>query len=246
MGKTLISSGVPTPPEDSGVVIPQPTGGKTLLSTIRGKDGDPGEDAYEIAVENGFEGTEIEWLESLDGLDGTDAYSLALLEGFIGTRVEWLESLRGPKGDNAYQVAVSAGFPGTKEQWLDSLEGLDGEDGFSPYLTKTATHVQVQYFTIDGEPASEVLDLVPLEEISGTDGRDPYKIALANGFVGTEAQWIASLRGVDGYTPVLTRTATHIQVQYVRTGQTPDAPTNLVSIEEITGSKGLDGWSLDI
>lgn len=46
----------------------------------RGPEGKPGKDgvigrdgksAYEIAVENGFEGTETEWLESLKGEDGT-------------------------------------------------------------------------------------------------------------------------------------------------------------------------------
>lgn len=39
----------------------------------RGEKGDPGtngKDAYEIAVEKGFQGTEIQWLESLRGKDG--------------------------------------------------------------------------------------------------------------------------------------------------------------------------------
>lgn len=35
-----------------------------------GKDGANGKTAYEIAVENGFVGTEEEWLESLQGIDG--------------------------------------------------------------------------------------------------------------------------------------------------------------------------------
>ena len=37
-----------------------------------GIQGPPGKSAYEIAVENGFEGTEQEWLESLKGQDGKD------------------------------------------------------------------------------------------------------------------------------------------------------------------------------
>ena len=36
------------------------------IKTLRGKS------AYEIAVENGFVGTEAEWLESLHGKDGKD------------------------------------------------------------------------------------------------------------------------------------------------------------------------------
>ena len=34
--------------------------------------GTAGKSAYEIAVDNGFVGTETEWLESLKGVDGTD------------------------------------------------------------------------------------------------------------------------------------------------------------------------------
>ena len=33
-----------------------------------GKDGNDGKSAYEIAVENGFQGTEEQWLESLKGI----------------------------------------------------------------------------------------------------------------------------------------------------------------------------------
>ena len=34
--------------------------------------GEDGKSAYEIAVDNGFEGTEQEWLDSLKGKDGQD------------------------------------------------------------------------------------------------------------------------------------------------------------------------------
>lgn len=40
--------------------------------------GDPGKSAFQVAVENGFEGTEYEWLESLhgkNGKDGKDGYT---------------------------------------------------------------------------------------------------------------------------------------------------------------------------
>lgn len=42
------------------------------VQTIHGKDGEDGKSAYEIALENGFEGTEAEWLDSLHGKDGKD------------------------------------------------------------------------------------------------------------------------------------------------------------------------------
>ena len=40
------------------------------IQTIRGRDGDDGKSAYEIAVENGFDGSEEEWLASLVGPQG--------------------------------------------------------------------------------------------------------------------------------------------------------------------------------
>lgn len=42
---------------------------------VKGDKGDDGKSAYELALENGFEGTEEEWLESLQGTDGEDGHS---------------------------------------------------------------------------------------------------------------------------------------------------------------------------
>ena len=68
-----------------------------------------GKSAYELAVENGFEGTLTQWLESLkgkDGKDGKDAevttslYEEAKENGFTGTFEEFLaEYVKGEKGD---------------------------------------------------------------------------------------------------------------------------------------------------
>ena len=37
--------------------------------------------------------------ETLKGEDGASAYQIALKNGFVGTEQEWLESLKGEKGD---------------------------------------------------------------------------------------------------------------------------------------------------
>lgn len=60
---------------------------------IKGQDGAPGKSAYEIAKDNGFDGTEQEWLESLVGEEGKSAYEVAKDNGFEGTEEEWLQSL---------------------------------------------------------------------------------------------------------------------------------------------------------
>lgn len=49
--------------------------------------------AYAIAVRNGFEGTEAEWLESLKGAAGKSAYAYAVEGGFTGTEAEFAAKL---------------------------------------------------------------------------------------------------------------------------------------------------------
>lgn len=61
---------------------------------------------------------------------GKSAYEIAVLEGFAGTEAQWLETLVGPEGDDAYQVALANGFVGTQQQWLDSLVSTEpGPEG---------------------------------------------------------------------------------------------------------------------
>lgn len=73
----------------------------TLLGGTSGTSGETGKSAYEIAVDNGFVGTEAEWLESLKGeTTYTDsAYSLAVEYGFEGTEEDWLAGLKGETGE---------------------------------------------------------------------------------------------------------------------------------------------------
>lgn len=94
-----------------------------------GAQGEPGLSAYEVAVTEGFVGTEAEWLASLVGDAGADgeqgepglsAYEVAVTEGFVGTEEEWLESLTGPPGDDGvigslwyYGSGVPSGGLGT-------------------------------------------------------------------------------------------------------------------------------------
>lgn len=77
--------------------------------TACGDAGADGKSAYEIAVANGFTGTEAQWLESLKGDDGND-----------GT---------GTNGKSAYEIAVANGFTGTEAEWLASLKGSQGQPG---------------------------------------------------------------------------------------------------------------------
>lgn len=51
--------------------------------------------------------------------------------------------------------------------------------------------------------ATKKLQLIGLRLVNEEDyGKNAYEIALDNGFVGTEAEWLESLQGKAGYTPV--------------------------------------------
>ena len=71
---------------------------------------------------------------NLSGDDGLSAYELALQEGFEGSLSDWLDSLNGMSGEDglsAYKLAVSQGYEGTLNEWLASLKGERGRDGAS-------------------------------------------------------------------------------------------------------------------
>lgn len=128
-------------------VPPTPDLYQQLLQKINEEEkGADGKSAFEIAVENGFIGTETEWLESLKGKDGADGK-----DGDVGPQGE-----QGPPGAD--------GQPGK--------DGLNGSDGR------------------DGQPGKDGAD--------GTNGKSAFEIAVEYGFVGTETEWLESLKGKDG------------------------------------------------
>ena len=93
-----------------------------------GSDGAAGKSAYEIALQNGFVGTETDWLESLKGQKGDTGEPGA--KGEPGEKGE-----RGEKGDTGETGEKGdTGAPGK-----DGVNGTDGADGFSPIATVTET-----------------------------------------------------------------------------------------------------------
>ena len=105
----------------SEVVPPTPDLYQQLIAKIDEKiasvhDGADGASAYEIAVENGYTGTEAEWLSSLKGEKG-DAGE------------QGIQGIQGEKGDTG-----AAGKDG-----MNGKDGRDGANGFSPTATVTET-----------------------------------------------------------------------------------------------------------
>ncbi|NNP71179.1 hypothetical protein A7P55_13470 [Acinetobacter sp. Ac_5812] len=64
--------------------------------------------------------TQINSLPS-NGAAGKSAYLIAKDEGFNGTQIEWLASLRGETGKNAFDLAVENGYTGTEKEWISAL-----------------------------------------------------------------------------------------------------------------------------
>ena len=100
----------------------------TISGTIQGGaivSGKEGKSAYEVAVKNGFSGTEAEWLASLKGEKG-DAFVYADFTS------EQLAALKGEKGDAFTYSDFTA----------EQLAALKGEKGDKPikgtdYFTNT-------------------------------------------------------------------------------------------------------------
>ena len=91
--------------------------------------------------------------------------------------VDYFDGEKGDKGDpftykdfTPEQLASLKGDKGDKGD--NGIDGKDGADGYTPVK-------DVDYF-------------------DGVNGKSAYQIAVDNGFIGTEAEWLASLRGADG------------------------------------------------
>ena len=137
-------------------VPPTPDLYQQLLQKIseKGKDG---KSAYEIAVEHGFVGTEVEWLESLKGVDGKDGVNgkdgcdgRNGVDGLLGKDgkdgadgLPGRDGIDGIDGKSAYIIAVEHGFSGTENEWLQSLKGADGKDGITPDMSDYATKADI-------------------------------------------------------------------------------------------------------
>lgn len=112
------------------------------LASLKGDPGAKGEQGPKgdtgAAGEKGADGAN--GTDGKNGANGYSAYELAVQQGFNGNVDAWLESLKGPKGDDgapgatgangvngadgkdglsAYSIAVKNGYNGTEEEWVN-------------------------------------------------------------------------------------------------------------------------------
>ena len=113
--------------------------------------------------------------------------------------------------------------------------------GMSVYNTATVADVTAGYYYNDGTRWIKLSNgSVGPQGPAGANGSSAYQIALANGYVGTEAQWLVSLQGVAG--------ATGPQGPIGLTGPAgavgaagPQGIQGLVGPAGANGTNGLDG-----
>lgn len=188
-----------------------------------GKDGANGKSNYELALEDGFEGTLTDYLQSIkgeDGKDGRDLYQIALDTGYNGTEADFLEYMRpkdgkdGKDGESVYQLAQRIdNFTGTELEFLDSLKGTDGKDGLDgksayeravdlliPSIIKLNDIGEpiVDPETGDPQVKTEEEWLESLKGINGKDGGDIYDLAVELGYTGSKEEFLASAMGPQG------------------------------------------------
>ena len=153
-----------------------------------------GKSAYEIAVDNGYVGSEEEWLESLKGTDGTDG-----VNGVNGK-----DGLNGADGLSAYEIAVDNGFSGTEAEWLLSLKGADGTQGAQGIQGEKGDKGDSGN---DGQsPTATVESTANGVIITITDKNGTTTQTITNGKDGIDG--INGVNGADGYSPTATVTQT--------------------------------------
>ena len=146
-----VKSGLPSLGSTEGAVITKDdisVTEETSPSASVGEDLPRGKSAYEVAVENGFSGTETEWLASLkgatgapgaNGKDGTDGKT-----PYVGDNGNWFvgsddtgKPSRGAKGDKGEKGEKGAqGIQGEQGiQGVQGEKGDKGDTGATPNLT---------------------------------------------------------------------------------------------------------------
>lgn len=103
------------------------------------------------------------------------------------------ETIKGENGKSAYEVVVENGYSRTEQEWLASLKGEPGQQGEKGEPGEKGNPGKPGKQGIPGEkgePGRNGKD--------GSDGLSAYKITVQNGFIGTESDWLVSLKGKQG------------------------------------------------
>ncbi len=165
------------------------------------------------------------------GTDGQSAYDLWLAQGNTGTVQDFLST-------SAYQIWLAQGNTGTAQDFLNTLVGPSGPQGIQGIPGTNGTNGATGPQGPQG--IQGIQGVAGVNGVNGTDGRSAYEIAVLNGFVGTETQWLLSLVGATG--PAGATGAQGTAGNDGATGQQgPIGLTGATGLQGIQGPAGNDG-----
>ncbi len=183
-GKDGFSPKVKAEQMESGVVITiVDADGETSATLHNGANGEKGSDgksAYQIAVEQGYQGSESDWLSSLKGDKGE--------KGNTGAKGN--PGQNGADGKSAYAIAVEHGYENSEDEWLLSLKGEKGDTGERGEKGETGQQGEQGPKGEKGDPGDRGLQGVPGEKgekgdagVAGKDGFSPIANVVKDGSV---------------------------------------------------------------
>ena len=154
------------------------TNGKNGADGKNGTNGTNGKSAYEIAKENGFKGTEAEWLKSLEGKDGDKGADGKSCTVTPNEEKDGYDLVCGDK-----TVTITNGNDGK------SVTGQNGE---------SCTGTSLENGNIQISCGGKVVGELKNGSVGAT-GKSAYEIAKEKDpSIGSEADWLASLKGDAG------------------------------------------------
>ena len=152
----------------------------TLHNGANGEKGTDGKSAYQIAVEQGYQGSESDWLSSLKGDKGE--------KGNTGAKGN--PGQNGAEGKSAYAIAVEHGYENSEDEWLLSLKGEKGDTGERGEKGETGQQGEQGPKGEKGDPGDRGLQGIPGEKgekgdtgVAGKDGFSPIANIVKDGSV---------------------------------------------------------------
>lgn len=160
-----------------------------------------------VAIANGLKGDK--------GSDGLSAYQVAVINGYKGSQTEWLASLvgdkgdKGEKGDPGKDFRIVKTFPSIAE-----MNGTGFSDGdFTMIASDVNDPDDGKLYVWNGTGFTYIADLSGSQGIkgdtgakgdkgdkgnTGDQGLSAYQVAVNAGFSGSVSEWLASLVGAKG------------------------------------------------
>lgn len=176
-----------------------------IEENLQGQRGEQG-----VAGRDGVRGTNGK--DGADGSNGLSAYQIAVQNGFVGSNTDWLESLKGEAaakgedgGDGWTPVIATESFEGGSYlKIIDWVGGTGDKPDTLGYVSSSGVVASINIATnlrgergvqgVQGEQGEQgIQGEQGLEGERGEQGLSAYDIAVLEGFEGTEEEYLVSL-----------------------------------------------------